>query len=120
MPIFSRRVLQRLLNENRIFLQDRQVKAIVNRLNSLDKSIATEWEVVLINALSKLGHVSHEKDFNGKTPDIHFECEEMPSFVADIKTITDEFYENNNSLKYFRERFYNFLSKKRCLVRGFG
>jgi hypothetical protein len=118
MPIFSRRVLQRLLNENRIFLQERQVKELVNRLNSLDKSIATEWEVVLINALSKLGNVFHEKDFNGKTPDLYFECEEMPSFVADIKTISDDFYENNNSLKYFRERFYNFLSKKKVSSRG--
>ncbi len=73
MPIFSRRVLQRLLDENRNFLEERQVKELVNRLNSLDKSIATEWEVVLINALSKLGNVFHENNFGGETnPDIYF------------------------------------------------
>lgn len=118
MPIFSRRVLQRLLDENRNFLEERQVKELVNRLNSLDKSIATEWEIILINALSKLGNVSHEKNFDGKTPDIYFECQQIQAFVADIKTISDEFYEKDNSLKYFRECFYNFLSKKGMSSRG--
>jgi hypothetical protein len=113
MPIFSRRVLQRLLDENRNFVEERQAKELVNRLNSFDKSIATEWEVVLINALSKLGNVSHERNFGGETnPDIYFECEEIPPFVADVATVSDESYENDNPKDYFCECFKNFLLKK--------
>jgi hypothetical protein len=119
MPIFSRRVLQRLLDENRNFIEEGQVKELVNRLNSFDKSIATEWEVVLINALSKLGNICHERNFGGETnPDIYFESEEIPPFVADIVSVSSESYEKENPKNYFCECFRNFLSKKGVSSRG--
>lgn len=55
-----------------------------------ERSLATEWEVVLINGLSKLGNVTHEKYFGGSTRgDIYFETESDPTanFLADITTI---------------------------------
>jgi len=93
MAIFSRRALQRLIAENTSILSKKQIRKHVDSLNRMDKerSLATEWEVVLINALSKLGSVVHEKNFGGpRRGDIYFEAKGNPteSFLADITTIS--------------------------------
>src|SRR3990172_3652886 len=93
MAIFSRRTLQRLADENATFLSKKQTRKHVDGLNRMNKerSLATEWEVAVINALSKLGNVVHEKDFGGKSRgDIYFEAKSNPTerFLADITTIS--------------------------------
>jgi len=93
MAIFSRRTLQRLADENATFLSKKQTRKHVDGLNRMNKerSLATEWEVAVINALSKLGNVVHEKDFGGSSRgDIYFEAKSNPTerFLADITTIS--------------------------------
>jgi len=54
MPIFARRVIQRLLNENRLFIDEEKVSDHVKKLNHQNnKSIAAEWEIVILNALRR-------------------------------------------------------------------
>lgn len=91
MAIFSRRTLQRLINENASFLSKRQIKKHVDALNKADaESLGFEWEVVLLNVFNKLGTVRHEPPM-GRTPDIHFISDNDPSqeFIADIATVSD-------------------------------
>src|SRR5260221_6593775 len=97
MAIFSRRILQRLIDENDKFLKKRQTRNHVAELNR--GNIAFEWEVVLLNGLSKVGQVAHEKNFKGTTkPDIYFETRENPhhNFAADITTVSDKGLEAQN------------------------
>lgn len=93
MAIFSRRNLQRMIIENDSFLHKRQTKNHVDKLNEMTTTMSLdyEWEVVLLNALSKIGDVRHEKKFNGKTPDIYFLSprKKEDNFVADITTVSD-------------------------------
>ena len=64
--IFSRRIIQKILNENSKFLSHKHMSKHVNLLNRADEdSINFVWEVVLLNALSKLGNVVHEPDLGG-------------------------------------------------------
>ena len=93
MAIYSRRILQRLINENAQFLLEGQTKKHVQQLNRMSKdlTLAYEWEVVLLNALSKVGKVLHERSFGGNA-DIYFEAFDNPkaNFVADITAISDK------------------------------
>jgi hypothetical protein len=92
MAVFSRRTLQRLINDNATFLTPKQSKDHVDRLNRSDEfALDAEWEVVLLNALSKVGKVAHERQFKNRRPDIHFTAEsaETETFIADIATISD-------------------------------
>jgi hypothetical protein len=108
MAIFTRRTLQRLIDENAKILSRKQIKKHVDELNRMHerRSLAFEWEVVLINAFSKVGKVQHEHSFGGsRKPDLYFESEEDPTkcFVADITTISDKGFEGSNSIEALRE-----------------
>jgi len=120
MPIFSRRVIQNILNENRQFLPAGQVAEHVKKLNNQDnKSIATVWEVVILNALSKIGEVKHEKKFEGSTkPDIFFKSSNITPFLSDITAISDEQYDKENPINYFRECLNNFFSNEGLTTKG--
>ncbi len=103
MAIFSRRTLQRLINENANFLTRKQTKSHVDKLNTGD--LGAEWEVVLLNVFSKLGNVEHERDFNGKTPDIYFTSPNSHlNFLADIRTVSDKDIEKKNPQNQLWER----------------
>lgn len=114
MPIFPRRVIQKILNENRKFLPAEQVAEHVEKLNNQDNtSVATVWEVLILNVLSKIGKVKHEINFEGNSkPDIFFESSSIAPFVADITAISDEYYDKENPINYFRECLNNFFSKE--------
>jgi hypothetical protein len=120
MPIFSRRVIQKILNKNRRFFPAGQVAEHVKKLNNQDNvSIATVWEVVILNALSKVGEVKHEKKFEGsRKPDIFFESSNITPFVADITAISDEYYDKENPINYFRECLNNFFNKEGLTTKG--
>ena len=114
MAIFSRRVLQRLINENARFLLPRQTKEHVRRLNSAgESSLDAEWEVVVLNAFSKLGRVIHEPDL-GSRPDIYFVSEAEPthSFIADIATISDRGLEEQYPVRALWERLTKIVSDR--------
>lgn len=93
MAIFSRRTLQRLIFENSEFLSKSQTKDHLRRLNKSDEFfLDVEWEVVLLNAFSKVGRVVHERKFNnGPTPDILFNSLADPNqtFLGEIATVSD-------------------------------
>jgi hypothetical protein len=72
----------------------------------LDLTLATEWEVVLLNAFSKAGNVTHEKDFSGsRYADIYFESfgDQNKNFVADITAISDKGLDEHNPFYYLWE-----------------
>jgi len=120
MSIFSRRVVQRLINENRSFLSEAQVKEQVKKLNSGDCcSIATEWEVVILNALSKIGSVVYEKDFDGPSkPDVYFDSGDTTPFVADVTTLSDKSYEKDNPVDYLYECIRKYFNKRGLFTKG--
>lgn len=118
MAIYSRRILHRLINENAQFLLKGQINKHVQELDrmSQNSSLAYEWEVVILNALRKVGKVEHERKFPGssKRIDIYFETSDQPkkNFIADITAISDQGMDKANP--------YSALSKElRKLVKGY-
>lgn len=103
MAIFSRRTLQRLLDENSNFLTELQLKEHIKRLNQADmQSIDTEWEVAFLNAFSKLGNITHEPDFIGtnKKVDLLFHPSNAfdQAFIADIATVSTSGRDDDNPI----------------------
>ena len=114
MAIFSRRILQSLINENDNFLPRRQISKLVDGLNRMHKelTLAYEWEVVLIYAFSKVGNVLYEKNFGGKkNADLYFNIIDDPhhSFVADITTVSEEGLDKNNPYEALSHELYNIV-----------
>jgi hypothetical protein len=120
MAIFPRRIIQRLLDENRAFLSETQITEHVKRLNANDNgTIATEWEILLLNVLSKVGRVQHEIELSGtKKPDIFFEAPKTGEFVADITAISDESYDKENPIAYFYECLNKYFHTKGLTAGG--
>lgn len=103
MAIFSRRTLQRLINENSSFLTKKQTKSHVDKLNNGD--LSAEWEVLLLNVFSKIGKIEHENNYNGKKPDIHFiSTDNKINFLADIVTVSDKGIDGKNPINQFVEK----------------
>jgi hypothetical protein len=123
MAIFSKRLLQEMLNQNAHFLSKDQLEEHVNRLNKGGKnSLSIEWEIVILNAFSKLGQVRYEQSFGGKGfPDLFFSSEDIPviSFVADIATVSDEGYEKDNPVRAFINEAFRILIKNNIKLGGF-
>lgn len=110
MAIFSRRTLQRLINENATFLTRKQLVAHFRKLN--DGDLGAEWEVVLLNVFGKVGKVVHEQSFNGKKPDVYFMSHRGDvSFLADVKTVSDEGIERQNPQRQLHERLHDEVAK---------
>ena len=117
MAIFSRRILQRIINENARILSDGQLRSHIKRLNRMHKTLelGDEWEVVLLNAFSKVGRVTHEEGLAG-TSDLYFEAHDDPSnkFLADITAVSDEGFKKFGDF----DKLYEEL-RKRVEERGF-
>ena len=111
MAIFSRRTLQRLLRENDSFVAKKISQRQADRLNEGD--LSAEWELVLLNALNKLGSVGHEKTFGGKTPDIHFISRSGEEFLADIRTVSDKELHDLNPLNIIEDRLWEIRRTKK-------
>ena len=92
MAIFSRRTLQRLIDENATFMRKDQLEKHKRKLNEADLSF--EWEVVLLNVFSKLGKVIHEPVFENcsRKIDILFstKIKDEIEFLTDITTISTD------------------------------
>ena len=121
MALFSRRTLDRVLNENAAFLTKQQCADACSLLNSAhDRYLATEWEQIVLNAASKLGTVQHEPQLGRSRPDVLFrssngECE----FIADITTASDQGFDDLNPVDPFFQEFERHLRKGRWLEGGF-
>lgn len=122
MAIFSRRKLQRLINENAAILSEEDTLKQVEALNRSDESsLAFEWEVVLINVFSKFGKVEYEPNLGtGSRPDLKFDSPKEPlSFVADIATVSDRGYEEQNPLGAFHDEIMNRAKKYNIRLNSF-
>jgi hypothetical protein len=95
MAILGRRTTQRLIDETAPVISRGQIRKLVDELNSMPETqtLSPDWELILLNAFSKIGHVKHEQSFGGnRKPDVYFECRSNPRvrFVADIRTLSDK------------------------------
>jgi hypothetical protein len=65
MAIFSRRAIQRMLDENSRWARLEDIQKHVDWLNDSDRQdfLAAEWEVAVLNAFSKLGELQHERAY---------------------------------------------------------
>ena len=125
MAIFSRRVVQRCIDEIRKLnlLSDAKLnKLIQSELNSSDPvtSIAFEWEVVILAALSKNCEIEYEKNFidGGSSPDIFGKLPNGTCFVADITTVSDRNAHKENPVDYFFHQVYEFLHQRGLSSKG--
>lgn len=123
MAIFSPLTIQKIIDENTTFLTKDQIAKHLYRLNgkSFD-SIATEWEVVILNVFSKIGHVEHEPNLgSSKKLDLLFTHNfDHSKFAADITTISDEGYEKETPLKAFEIEFRHHIKNAGLQLNGFG
>lgn len=121
MAIFSRRNVQRMLDENDSFIPKKVLQDQVNKLNKNDfQSLDTEWEIAVLNALSKVGTVEHEKNFGGTTnPDIFFTTTDGHSFIADVRSVSDEGFEDQNPVEYFQIELQQKITKAGITGGGF-
>jgi hypothetical protein len=106
MAIFSRRVLQGMLDANVRFLTESATARHVAGLNAgTPQSLDTEWEVVVLFALARLGTVVHEKPVKtGRKPDVYFRCS-RGKFVGDIATVSDAGVTQRNPWPSFEREF---------------
>jgi hypothetical protein len=105
MALVSRRTLQRLIRENAAFTtvaqRERQV-ASLNRANV--ESLSTEWEVLVLNGLSRLVTLQHEASIGTRYPDVlaHINSgKKVETFVADITTVFSNANDELNPINDF-------------------
>jgi hypothetical protein len=120
MPIFSRRVLQGLLDDTDHILTPSQSDDRLAKLNAANEtSLHTEWEVIFLFALSRLGTVKHEIQFGGGSkPDVFFQENDL-AFIAEIRTVSDRGYEDANPRESFEREFWRRRQRAGLLGGGF-
>jgi hypothetical protein len=115
MAMFSRRSLQRMLDEldDVVSLEGR--KKLVHELDRKNSSaLGYEWEVALLYALAQVGEVVYEAELpSGSTrPDFSFNCARSGlRFVADVTTVSDAGLEEENPAMRFSQSLHR-LKKK--------
>ncbi|MFM0043031.1 hypothetical protein [Paraburkholderia sediminicola] len=95
--IYSRRALQRRLDELRDVLDGDAVDKLAERLNRAGKDrVAAMWELVVLHALSKCGALQNEVALPSlRRPDILFERGAL-RMTADVTAVSDEGLDNDN------------------------
>jgi hypothetical protein len=98
--MLARRSVQQLLERSQSYLSTTQLATIVNRLNGGGRdTIETEWELITLAALASVGEVEYEPQLGGSAKlDVRFRSPEL-SFVADIRTVSDEQYDRENPVQ---------------------
>ncbi len=96
-----------MLSENAQFVRNRQLSQHIGRLNGNDQvqRVTAEWEVVVLNGLSKLGTVDHEpQQLVGPTkPDVLFTHPLGPALM-DITTVSDRGLDQQNPIHRLENR----------------
>lgn len=116
MNIFNRRIIQESLDSLEHVFSPDEHKDLVTRLNKKNgNSLATEWEIILLDQLQKLGRLQYERVLpSGEKIDITFEPEgnpAFPGFTAEITAISDKQAHEENPHDLFTHTFYR-LGKK--------
>jgi hypothetical protein len=107
--MFSRRDIQRSVNELATVLSAKQLVLLVQRLNSPSlEQVSAEWEAVVLAAISRVAVLKHEHDSGGSSrPDIHATIDDLGlQFVADVCAISDATMEDDNPIEFFRDEMF--------------
>jgi hypothetical protein len=110
MALFARRVIDRYLEENQELVSEERLRDWVRRLNTVsDDYVATEWELILLNAFAKHGKVQHEPKTYAAPIDLLFQSSDGGLyFAADIAAIFEWEMHRRNPVDRFQEE----LSKR--------
>jgi hypothetical protein len=122
MGIFSRRNLYRMLSENARIVRHRQLADHIKRLNGSDQiqRVTTEWEVVAVNGLSKVGNVVHEPDLPGPTkPDVLL-THSLGTALMDITTVSDRGLNQQNPADKLSDRLVQLVRERGLDPQRFG
>ncbi len=109
MALVARRVLQRLIRENAAFTTSAQRKRQVAALNrGGDQALNFEWELLVLNGLSKLAAIDHEPLLGTRHPDVVARVGDgAPEvFVADVATVSDSGHHARNPVGTFNAELY--------------
>lgn len=114
-PVFTKRVIQKKIDENSVFLSEDQIQHHVDALNRADQeTIDFEWEVVILNVFNKIGNVVHEPDLDGTSRvDLYFRSrdDQWVEFIADIATVSDRGIETENRKEDFQNELNRLIRK---------
>lgn len=110
-----------MINENSAFMTEKQLRNAVDKLNTNNfQSLDTEWEIAVLNTLSKVGQVENERNLGGSSnPDVFFTTSDGHSFVADITTVSDEGFEDEYPVEYFHIELQERIKKTGIVSGGF-
>jgi hypothetical protein len=113
MALFTRRVLQKCLDDNAEFVSTDILRNWVQRLNRVSNDyVATEWEVVLLRAFARFGKVRHEPPLGRRPIDLVFESSDRKlEFAADIVAISDQPLHEKNPIARFRDELNRRIEK---------
>ena len=105
MALFTRRVIQKCLDENAEFVSTKNLRDWVQRLNKVSNDyVATEWEVILLRGFAKFGTVLHEPTLGQRQIDLIFESfDGKLKFAADVAAISDQSLHDKNPIDRFRD-----------------
>src|SRR5260221_1432269 len=107
MPIFSRRSLQRMIQENTSKIGREGSSRHVKQINDHKAySIDTEWEIAVLYALGQVGSVEHERGGEvGRRIDVSFRDRDGTDtlFTADVVCVSDKSVEDQNPVQPLRE-----------------
>ena len=104
--LFSRRSIQRMLDENSEWMPIEALRSQVRRLNnpSNPSPLSAEWEVAVLNALSRHVRITHEQDL-GSRPDILFEVGGC-IVIADVTAVSDKRIFRANPVDNLTDEFF--------------
>ena len=130
MALFSRRTLQRVINENARFLTQAQIEGMVMILNRpraasfkrATEILAGEWELIIMNALSQFAKVEYEPSLSGPTnPDMMLTIDEKPPIriCAEISSVSNRGSDDANPSEEFIAEFKRVLHKRNLGSGGF-
>lgn len=121
MALFTRRIIQRCLDETAGFASTETLRDWVQRLNKVsDEYVAAEWEVVLLRAFAKFGKVLHEPPLGDRPIDLVFESfDGKLKFAADIAAISDQSLHEKNPIDRFRDELGRRIRKSKITLGRF-
>lgn len=103
-----------MLTENRRFVGQRQLSEHIRRLNGNDpvQRVTTEWEIAVLNGLSKLGQTQHEPTVPGTSkPDVLF-THSAGTVLMDITTVSDRGLDQQNPIDKLANHLLELVRKR--------
>lgn len=113
MAIFSRRILQAILDENGKTLALRQCQEHLDRLNGkdADQRLSVEWEIAVLYGAGKLVHVEFEPPMpTGKKPDMRLTLADQ-EVLAEITCVSDKGLNEANPTDYLCSELFRRLRR---------